>query len=79
MGLTREIAVRSINWSSDDERTIRFLKGETLFVEEADILAVEGAEAKGYTLVCTDGFPIGWGKYAGGMIKNELPAGWRWM
>ena len=79
MGLTREDAVRSVNWSSDDEQTLRFLKGETLFVEESEIQVQEGLPLKGYLLVCTDGYPIGWGKYAGGMIKNELPAGWRWM
>jgi NOL1/NOP2/sun family putative RNA methylase len=79
MGLTREAAVRSISWSSNDEQTIRFLKGETLFVEESELQVHEDAPAKGYVLVCTDGYPIGWGKYAGGMIKNELPAGWRWM
>lgn len=79
MGLTREEAVRSVNWSSADPQTLRFLKGETIFVEESEIIVQEGAANKGYVLICTDGYPIGWGKYAGGMIKNELPAGWRWM
>ncbi|WP_441942269.1 RsmB/NOP family class I SAM-dependent RNA methyltransferase [Paenibacillus sp. 2TAB23] len=79
MGLTREEAARSVNWSASDEQTLRFLKGETLFVGEADMKVQAGAGTKGYVLICTDGFPIGWGKYAGGMIKNELPAGWRWM
>ncbi|NIK77344.1 NOL1/NOP2/sun family putative RNA methylase [Paenibacillus castaneae] len=79
MGLTREEAVRSVNWSSDDPQTLRFLKGETVFASDSDITLCEGMPLKGYVLVCADGFPIGWGKYAGGMIKNELPAGWRWM
>lgn len=79
MGLTRDDAVRTVNWSSDDAQTLRFLKGETLFVEESEIQVQEGSPAKGYILVCTDGYPVGWGKYAGGMIKNELPAGWRWV
>ncbi|MDQ8736759.1 RsmB/NOP family class I SAM-dependent RNA methyltransferase [Paenibacillus sp. LHD-38] len=79
MGLTRDTAVRVVDWSSDHEQTLRFLKGETLFVEESEINIKDGAAVKGYILVCTDGYPIGWGKYAGGMIKNELPAGWRWM
>ncbi|WP_141506113.1 RsmB/NOP family class I SAM-dependent RNA methyltransferase [Paenibacillus luteus] len=79
MGLTREAAVRWVNWSSTDEQTLRFLKGETLFVEESSVQVKEGEPSKGYILVCTDGYPIGWGKYAGGMIKNELPAGWRWV
>ncbi|MFX3633767.1 MAG: hypothetical protein ACE3L7_25780 [Candidatus Pristimantibacillus sp.] len=31
-------------------------------------------------LVCTDGYPIGWGKYtADGMLKNELSAGGRFI
>lgn len=79
MGLTRAEAVRSVNWSSAETQTLRFLKGETIFVEESEIVVQEGATNKGYVLICTDGYPIGWGKYAGGMIKNELPAGWRWM
>ncbi|RCW45647.1 RsmB/NOP family class I SAM-dependent RNA methyltransferase [Paenibacillus prosopidis] len=79
MGLTRGEAIRSVNWSSAETQTLRFLKGETIFVEESEIIVQEGATNKGYVLVCTDGYPIGWGKYAGGMIKNELPAGWRWM
>ncbi|WP_339203510.1 RsmB/NOP family class I SAM-dependent RNA methyltransferase [Paenibacillus sp. FSL K6-3182] len=79
MGLKRDEAVRSVNWSSSDEQTIRYLKGETLFVDESELTVHAGAASKGYILVCTDGFPIGWGKYAAGMIKNELPAGWRWM
>ncbi|WP_424766745.1 RsmB/NOP family class I SAM-dependent RNA methyltransferase [Paenibacillus sp. sgz302251] len=79
MGLTRAEAVRSVSWSSEDPQTLRYLKGETLFIEDTDLVVKEGELSKGYVLICTDGFPIGWGKYAGGMIKNELPAGWRWM
>ncbi|WP_042162820.1 RsmB/NOP family class I SAM-dependent RNA methyltransferase [Paenibacillus gorillae] len=87
MGLRREEALRILNWSADDPNAVRYLKGETLFVEppELNVLADEengkGAETpplKGYVLVCVNGFPLGWGKYAdGGMLKNELPAGWR--
>jgi len=79
MGLKREEAVRSINWSSADERTLRYLKGETVFAEDMDIAVQGDASPKGYVLVCADGYPIGWGKYADGMLKNMLPAGWRWM
>ncbi|MCA0754639.1 RsmB/NOP family class I SAM-dependent RNA methyltransferase [Paenibacillus sp. N4] len=79
MGLKREEAVRSVNWSAQDPRTLRYLRGETVFVNEQELELKDGASPKGYVLVCTDGYPIGWGKYAGGMIKNELPAGWRWM
>lgn len=79
MGLKRAEALRSVSWGSDDERAIRFLRGETVFVNEEDITVQGNAAKKGYVLVCTDGHPIGWGKYADGMLKNMLPVGWRWM
>ena len=28
-------------------------------------------------LVCVDGYPLGWGKLAGGMLKNKYLPGWR--
>jgi NOL1/NOP2/fmu family ribosome biogenesis protein len=34
---------------------------------------------KGHCLVCIDGFPVGWAKWQEGMLKNEYPAGWRWL
>nr|WP_281423170.1 RsmF rRNA methyltransferase first C-terminal domain-containing protein [Paenibacillus oenotherae] len=47
---------------------------------EAARNGTKGNAAKGYVLVCADDCPIGWGKYSGdGLLKNELPAGWRWM
>ena len=61
MGLKRSEAVRSVNWNSDDPQTLRFLKGETLFIEESELLIQADAPAKGFVLICTDGFPIGWG------------------
>ncbi|MHA7962669.1 RsmB/NOP family class I SAM-dependent RNA methyltransferase [Paenibacillus sp. CAU 1782] len=77
MGLTEEQAARSVSWSSQDDRVARFLRGETLFVEPEELALRNGAPAKGYLLVCVDGFPLGWGKYVDGMLKNELAAGWR--
>lgn len=77
MALKREEAVRSVNWSSNAEETNRYLKGETLFINQDEIALAEGAVPKGYVLVCADGYPIGWAKYVDGMLKNELAAGWR--
>lgn len=34
--------------------------------------------AKGWFLVCVDGFPLGWGKASDGQIKNHFPKGLRW-
>jgi NOL1/NOP2/sun family putative RNA methylase len=33
--------------------------------------------AKGYVLVLVDGYPVGWGKWDGAMLKNGLAPGWR--
>lgn len=56
-----------------DERVIRYLKGETI---ELDDLAAP--EEKGWYLFCVDGHPLGWGKLAGGTLKNKYLPGWRW-
>lgn len=62
----------SISLSADDERVIRYLKGETITLTEA--------EEKGllaWTLVCVDGFSLGWGKFVNGSLRNKYYAGWR--
>lgn len=61
-----------LNLSSSDERVSRYLKGETLIVNPE-----ECARTKGWQLVCTDGYPLGWGKLVGQTLKNKYPAGWR--
>jgi NOL1/NOP2/sun family putative RNA methylase len=58
---------RVVNLSADDPEVIRYLKCETLLVQGE----------KGYTAVCVDGFPLGWGKQEGGTLKNLYPRGWR--
>ena len=51
----------------EDTRAKAFINGETF-----------GAEgAKGWHLVCIDGYSIGWGKLAGGIMKNHYPKGLR--
>ncbi|MBD3919523.1 RsmB/NOP family class I SAM-dependent RNA methyltransferase [Paenibacillus sp. PR3] len=80
LGLRRSEMKRSWSGSADDAAIMRFLKGETLHLatEELTVIGDDTAH-KGYTLICVDNYPIGWGKYASGMLKNELPAGWRWV
>ena len=56
-----------------DELVIKYLKGETLDVED-----VTDAKEKGWYLFCVDGYPLGWGKLAGGVLKNKYLPGWRW-
>ena len=60
---------RSISLEASDERVVRYLKGETIEVEGEN----------GLTLVCVDGFGLGWGKVINGSLKNKYLPGWRWM
>lgn len=71
-------AKRVINLASASGEAVRYLKGETLNIEEARVECKSGAAAKGYALVCVDGYALGWGKWLDGVLKNEYPAGWRW-
>lgn len=50
-----------------EEETTRYLKGET----------ITGEGKKGWTLMCLDGYPLGWAKEAGGILKNHYPKGLR--
>ncbi len=62
-----------INLPVSDERVIKYLKGETIDVEDyAD------KTEKGWNLLCVDGYPLGWGKFNGTSLKNKYLAGWRW-
>lgn len=61
-----------ISLSVDDPRLIRYLKGETLLIQDG-----ESAEKKGWQLLCVEGHPLGFGKLINGTLKNKYPAGWR--
>ncbi|WP_168119341.1 RsmB/NOP family class I SAM-dependent RNA methyltransferase [Paenibacillus sp. HB172176] len=77
MGLKLDEASRTVNWRSGTEEIDRYLRGETLFVKESELRTNGEGKPNGYVLVCVDGFPLGWGKLAGDMLKNELSTGWR--
>ncbi len=59
------------NLPAGDEDVIRYLKCETIDAKES--------VKDGFVLVCADGYPLGWGKAAKGVIKNKYLAGWRMM
>ena len=59
------------NLTADDEDVIRYLKCETI---DAKTTVKDG-----FVLICVDGYPLGWGKAAKGVIKNKYLAGWRMM
>lgn len=78
MWLKREEYSRILDLSAEDERVFRYLKGETLDVEDLipDRAGNRGGKNNWY-LVCVDGYPLGWGKLAAGMLKNKYLPGWR--
>lgn len=64
---------------------LQFLGGQTLVLEDEqkglkvqcgkDNSVADGA--KGWCLVCVDGYSLGWGKLAGSILKNHYPKGLR--
>jgi tRNA and rRNA cytosine-C5-methylases len=57
--------------TADDERVMRYLKGETIEYSE------EESVEKGWILIAVDGYPLGFGKADRGQIKNKYLPGWR--
>ena len=54
---------------STDGRLGAFLRGEAI--------RPENPGKSGWRLVCADHWPVGWGKMAGGVLKNHIPEPWR--
>lgn len=73
MCLKKEEYKNTVNLSVDDERVMKYLKGETVDVDDLFL-----PEEKGWQLVLVDGYPLGWGKLANGTLKNKYLPGWRW-
>ena len=73
MCLKAEEYKHTIDLVAKDERTIKYLKGETIDVDD-----LVSREEKGWQLVLVDGYPLGWGKLSNGTLKNKYLPGWRW-
>lgn len=63
-----------IDFHSSDSRVVRYLKGESLDVDDL----LEDIPGNGWCLVCVDGYSLGWGKLVGGQLRNKYYPGWRW-
>ena len=79
-----------LNLSVEDPNVIKYLKCETIDVEEDKILEIPRNQdgqpcyssklpKDGWVLVCVDNYPLGWGKLSNGSVKNKYLSGWRWM
>lgn len=67
LALSAEEVLKVWNLSSKEPVIHAYLNGQT-FPAEGE---------KGWYLICVDGFSIGWGKLAGGIMKNHYPKGLR--
>ena len=72
MCLKKDEYKKIIDLSVEDERVTRYLKGETLDVDD-----IVSPKDKGWYLVCVCGHPLGFGKLGNGTLKNKYLPGWR--
>lgn len=69
LSLTAGQTKRNTDLPGGAPETLSYLRGEAL--------AIPGD--KGWTLVTVDGYPLGWGKQDGTLLKNHYPKGLRWL
>lgn len=74
MCLKKQDYKKILDFPIGDERVMKYLKGDTLDVEDMTSL-----KEKGWYLICVDGYPLGFGKLANQTIKNKYLPGWRCM
>lgn len=67
MALEPQDAVQCAELSISDKEIFAYLRGET----------IPAGDLKGWCLVSVSGYTTGWGKAAGGIIKNHYPKGLR--
>ncbi|MGI6511267.1 MAG: RsmB/NOP family class I SAM-dependent RNA methyltransferase [Catenisphaera adipataccumulans] len=60
---------QTVSFSLDDERVLRYLRGETVMAD---------TKQNGWTLVCVENFPLGFAKAESGRLKNKLEKSRRW-
>ena len=67
--LKREDACRTVSFPPDSTDLRAYLRGE----------GFRSPGENGWLLVAVDGFPLGWGKRVGEMVKSHYPKGLRWL
>lgn len=67
--LKKEQVCRAVNLGMDSIEIKHYLSGQTLTAPDL--------QDKGWCLVLVEGYSIGWGKMAGGIVKNHYPKGLR--
>ena len=67
MTLKKDDVRHSLDLPLEDERLLRYLKGETL----------SAGDARGWILVLDQGYPLGWAKGSGAILKNKYLKAWK--
>lgn len=70
LALPIEAFIKKVNFSSKDREVTSYLKGETL---------IKDFPEKGWGVIAVDGFPLGWFKKDGNILKNYYPKNMRRM
>jgi len=71
--LTEDNYKYTVNIPLGDQRVIKYLKGETLDIEQLTI------DSQGsWQLILVAGYPLGWAKLVNDTLRNKYYAGWRW-
>ena len=68
MALNKEQVKQHLAYPCDCAEMLGYLKGEALQTEE---------DFKGWCLICTDDYSVGWAKVTDGTAKNHYPKGLR--
>jgi len=68
LGLQNQDILNSSDYAAQSGEIQVYLRGETLDSPGED----------GWTLVCVDGFPLGWARRKAGVLKNYYPHNLRW-
>lgn len=79
--LSEESFSNCLNFRGNDERLHAYLRGETLLIDDFADPRSGGKGGKdlknGWVLILVEGYPLGFGKRSGNLVKNKYPAGWR--
>ncbi len=71
LALERQTAARELDFPPGSPELARYLRGETLLLDEQRL------PGNGWILIKTSGFPLGWAKRLGRLVRNEYPPSWR--
>lgn len=72
MALKADQFKTALRLGREDERVLRYLKGETI------TLSPQEGPVRGWCLVSMEDYPMGWAKGTGMSLKNKYYPGWRW-